>query len=191
MQTNKYRQSIGISILYLVRSIILIALTLLGIITIQYFIGKEYGSTILVNYPRLLSNDFAAISSVIIGILYWWGATNISVKISDDELIVKRFFIKRCQVDLWTTRVKVIQTTTHSISFNGFGNVFTNILTPKRIKIVVVNSDSSKTKINATGLGINNADALREHIQMYSGSNPDLTILHSTQVSSKPKNLVH
>lgn len=114
-----------------------------------------------------------------------WVSLSISVQIANDHLIIKRCFFKRIDVDIWTTKIKVIETSTRSVNYNGVGNFFRNTLSPKYIKIVVVNPDSSKTKINATGIGVNNATMLRELLQMYSEENTTTPTILMTDVSCK------
>lgn len=189
MQTRTYRHGLGVSILYLIRSLFLTGITLVVLITFQYFIAKEFADNIVIlTYPYLLTNDFAIIFSVLLGFVYIWFSLSIKVKITEnDHLLVKRCFIKRCDVDIWITKIKVIETTSRSVNYYGSGNYFKNILTPKKIKIVVVNPDNTKTKINATGLGVKNSNALREQLQLYSDDTSDVSTLHSTQTSPRLK----
>lgn len=193
MQTRTYRQGLGVSILYFIRALFFMGFSLVVLLTFQFFVGKEFSNTISnTNYPFLLTNDFALIGSVILGLIYAWFSLSINVKITaDDRLQVRRNFIRRCDVDIWTTKIKVVETTSRSVDFYGRGNFFINILSPKRIKIVVVNPDNTKTKINATGLGGNNANTLREQLQLYSDDTSDVSTLHCTQTSPKPKNKCH
>lgn len=193
MQTRTYRQGLGVSILYFIRALFFMGFSLVVLLSLQFFVGKEFSNTLITtDYPFLLTNDFALICSVILGLIYAWFSLSINVKITaDDRLQVRRNFIRRCDVDMWTTKIKVVETTSRSVDFYGRGNFFINILSPKRIKIVVVNPDNTKTKINATGLGVNNANTLREQLQLYSDDTSDVSTLHSTQTSPKPKNKYH